>query len=250
VGTANVLCTLGPDDAREALRVVVSEHPDLVGLQEWTVSRHGLLRELGPVMRAWPGVPSVHRVALTDDRGYAWVAPVLGGCPVGFRTDRFELVGARVRLLGGVGRCERTARAVPVLPARFAVVVTLHDRDADRTVGIVNYHLTPGVQARGRYRDDRPLLVARHQAEVRRLGGLVAGLGAAGHAVYALGDSNFDGLRLPGLTSAWDGREDSPGTFGERRKIDDVHGPGPALSVTLLPSPSDHRAVLVRRADR
>jgi hypothetical protein len=136
-----------------------------------------------------------------------------------------------------------------VLPARFAAVVTLRDRDADRTIGLVNYHLTPGVQTRGRYRDDRPLLVARHRAEVRRLGGLVAGLVAAGHAVYALGDSNFDGLRLPGLTSAWEGREDSPGTFGEHRKIDDVHGPGPALSVTLLSSPSDHRAVLVRRAD-
>ena len=68
--------------------------------------------------------------------------------------------------------------------------------------------------------------------------------------VYAVGDSNLDGLRLPGLTSAWEGREDEPGTLGSgTRKVDDVHGPGRASAVRRLTTPSDHQAVLVTRID-
>ena len=107
------------------------------------------------------------------------------------------------------------------------------------------YHLVSGVQARGNYRSDRPRLVERHRREVRQLGRLVARLLDAGHVVYAVGDSNFDGLRLPGLTSAWDGRERSPGTLGRVRHVDDVHGPGRSEAVTLVATPSDHRAVVV-----
>ena len=61
----------------------------------------------------------------------------------------------------------------------------------------------------------------------------------------ALRDS--EPVRLAGLDSAWQGREHEPGTHGRRRKIDDVHGPGPADSVTTVRTPSDHKAVLVRR---
>jgi hypothetical protein len=110
----------------------------------------------------------------------------------------------------------------------------------------VNYHLSPGVQALGRYREDRPALVARHRKEVRRLQDVVAAQLALGHDVYAMGDSNVDGFRLPGLTSAWEGRDDGPGTLGPRRRVDDVHsGRGRATSVTLLASDSDHKAVVV-----
>jgi hypothetical protein len=71
-----------------------------------------------------------------------------------------------------------------------------------------------------------------------------------GRVVYAVGDSNFDGLRLAGLVSAWEGRDDETGTLvASRRKIDDVHGPGPATTVSLLTNESDHRAVVVRRPD-
>jgi hypothetical protein len=70
---------------------------------------------------------------------------------------------------------------------------------------------------------------------------------ALGRTVFAVGDSNFDGFRLAGLESAWAGREAEPGTLGGRRKIDDVHGPGPAEAVTTVITPSDHKAVLVRR---
>ena len=68
--------------------------------------------------------------------------------------------------------------------------------------------------------------------------------------MHAVGDSNFEGLRVAGLTSAWDGREHEPGTIGSgTRKVDDVHGPGPASAVELLTTPSDHRALVVTRSD-
>ena len=68
----------------------------------------------------------------------------------------------------------------------------------------------------------------------------------AGRVVYAAGDSNFDGLRLTGLTSTWDGREDEPGTHGRgERKIDDVFGPGPATEVRRIVTASDHQAIVV-----
>jgi hypothetical protein len=138
---------------------------------------------------------------------------------------------------------------VPVLPPRVATVALLRDRLLERTVCVVNYHLVPGVQSGGGYRTDRPLLVARHSAEVRRLQALVIEAQASGHVTFAVGDSNFDGLRLLHVTSAWEGREHGPGTFGPRRKIDDVFGPGPASAVTLVSTASDHRAVLARRPD-
>jgi endonuclease/exonuclease/phosphatase family metal-dependent hydrolase len=227
VATANVLCTLGREDARAAVAAVLAADPDLVGLQEWGWSRRGLLPRAD----------------------HDWVAPVYGGNPVGVRRARFDILGRRLRPLGGIGRSDRAARPVPVLPPRVATVVLLRDRLLGRTVSLVNYHLVPGVQSRGAYRADRPLLVARHDTEVRRLRALVAEQLAAGHVTYALGDSNLHGLRLPGLTSAWEGHEDGRGTFGSHRRIDDVFGPGPASEVRLLDTASDHRAVVVRRPD-
>ena len=105
--------------------------------------------------------------------------------------------------------------------------------------------------ARGRrHWDVAVLLVARHRQEVERLERLIAQYQREGHVVYAVGDSNFDSLRLAGLTSAWEGREDHPGTIGARtRKLDDVHGPGPASEVKLLHTPSDHRALVTVRED-
>jgi hypothetical protein len=231
VASANVLCKLRSRDARTALLGVLAHEPDLVGLQEWGPRRAPLLR------------------ATRDRRPpYLWTNPVLGGNAIGARADRFELLERRGRALAGVARADLGTRPVPLMPPRVATVAVLRDLHRDRTVALINYHLVPGVQARGRYRDDRPLLVARHRAEVASLTRIVAEQLDLGHEVHALGDSNFDGLRLPGLTSAWEGRAGGPGTFGSAgRKIDDVHGPGPASSVELLDNPSDHRAVLVTR---
>jgi endonuclease/exonuclease/phosphatase family metal-dependent hydrolase len=227
VATANILSALPRAAAREAVEAVVAAGPDLLGLQEWGWSRRGLLPRAN----------------------YAWLTPRYGGNPVGARRDRFHPIGSRLRPLGGVARSDRGARPVPVLPPRVATVAVFHDRLLDRTVSVVNYHLVPGVQSRGAYRDDRPLLVARHQREVGRLQALVEEQLSPSRAVFAVGDSNFHGLWLPDLTSAWEGRDDCPGTLGSHRKIDDVFGRGPATAVTLVSTGSDHRAVLARRPD-
>jgi endonuclease/exonuclease/phosphatase family metal-dependent hydrolase len=227
VATCNVLDRLGAADARDAVETVLSAGPDIVALQEWRPSRRRLLPR----------------------EDYLWVAPAYGGNPVGARRDRYALERHRLRVVGWVGRADRGARPVPVLPPRVVSVVLLRDRLLDRTVSVVGFHLVPGVQSRGRYRTDRPLLAARHQAEVRRLQALVEAQLERGHVVVAAGDSNFHGLRLPGLTSAWEGREAGPGTLGSHRKIDDVFAVGRATSVRLLATPSDHRAVLATRPD-
>ena len=85
---------------------------------------------------------------------------------------------------------------------------------------------------------------------MRRLRCLVGSELAAGHVTFAVGDSNFHGLALPDLTSAWEGRDDAPGTLGSTRRVDDVFGPGPAATVALLATASDHQAVLAARPDR
>ncbi|QWZ09112.1 hypothetical protein KRR39_04690 [Nocardioides panacis] len=228
VATANILCSLPAAAAREALHVVLAAEPDLVGLQEWGPKRRRLLAETA---------------------GYLWAAPLVGGCPVGVRADRYDVLTGRARWLAGPGWCDPGVRPVPLLPARIATLAVLRDRETGRTVSLLSFHLTPGVQRRGSYRADRPRLAARHRQEVIALRRLVAGQLALGHVVHAVGDSNFDGLALPPLTSAWLGREDGPGTLGSARKIDDVHGPGRAASVVLLETPSDHKAVVVTRPD-
>jgi hypothetical protein len=254
VATANVLYKLPLEDARQVLSGVLEFEPDLVGLQEWNPPRYRLLRETGSVMwlppvGARPWGRHGQRRRTEQSSGYRWVTPFIGGCAVGARADRFELLECRARLLSRPGRAERPDHWLSLEPPRVATVAVWSERDGDRTVCLINYHLAPGVQRAGEYRGDRPVLVARHRREVRAVEGLVQRHLALGHVVYALGDSNFDGLRLSTLESAWQGREAEPGTLGARRKVDDVHGPGAATEVTLLGNASDHRAVLVKRVD-
>jgi len=248
VATANVLYTLQSGSARRALAGVLEQQPDLVALQEWHLSRWRLLRESGDVgVVPQPG-RRPRRGAHGPATGYLWNSPPVGGCAVGARADRYELVWCRSRMLSAPGRADHPDRWLGVEPPRVATVAVYRERATGRRVSLVDYHLAPGVQARGRYRVDRPRLVRRHRREVGALERLVGDRLAAGDVVFAAGDSNFDGLRIGGLTSAWEGREREPGTLGRRRKIDDVHGPGPAESVVLLDSDSDHKAVVVRRS--
>lgn len=248
VATANVLYTLPAGSARRALAGVLEQQPDLVALQEWHLSRWRLLRESGDVgVVPQPG-RRPRRGAHGPATGYLWNSPPVGGCAVGARADRYELVWCRSRMLSAPGRADHPDRWLGVEPPRVATVAVYRERATGRRVSLVDYHLAPGVQARGRYRVDRPRLVRRHRREVGALERLVGDRLAAGDVVFAAGDSNFDGLRIGGLTSAWEGREREPGTLGRRRKIDDVHGPGPAESVVLLDSDSDHKAVVVRRS--
>ena len=251
VATANVRCTLPAAAARLALRDVLAPTPDLVGLQEWSPRRWPLLREtgrLGVVPHAGTALGTALGAAGAGD-GYLWSAPLLGGCVVGARADRYELLRCRAHLLSRPGRADRVGQPLGVEPGRLATAAVYRDRRSGRTVALVAFHLVSGVQAAGAYRSDRPRLVDRHRHEAGRLRRLVGELLAEGHVVHAVGDSNLDGFRLPGLTSAWEGRADAPGTLGPRRHVDDVHGPGPAASVVPVRTPSDHVALLVRRPD-
>ncbi|MBO9519937.1 MAG: hypothetical protein J7518_00250 [Nocardioidaceae bacterium] len=249
VASANILFKLGWRDARTALRQVLEQEPDLVALQEWYPSRLSVLRETGTV-RTVPGLPLPPLLPRRRPPRFHWVASLACGNVVGARADRFDLLQARHVLLSGIGRSDRPDRFLSTEPPRLVTVGVYADRHADRTVAILGYHLSPGVEKAGAYIVSRPLLEARHREEVRRLEALVAELQRAGHVVYAAGDSNFDLQHLAGLTSAWAGREDGPGTIGSRiRKLDDVHGPGPASEVRLVHTPSDHRTVIAVRPD-
>ena len=248
VASANILYKLPPRDARTALIQVLDVEPDLVGLQEWYVSRLRLLRQFGDVTV----VPALGTGLLgrPRDPAYHWVSAVAGGNVVGARADRFDPISSRVAFVSGFGRSDRPDRALGIEPPRVVTVGVYRDRKIDRTVAMMSYHLTPGVEVDAAYHPERPRLESRHRCDVQRLEKLIAEHQEAGHVVYAVGDSNFDSLRLAGLTSAWEGREHRPGTIGlGTRKLDDVHGPGPASRVTLLTTPSDHKAVVAVRAD-
>jgi hypothetical protein len=224
--TANVKDSLPRTAAAEALRIVLDVRPDVVGLQEWGPARSRLLR------------------ATVGE--YRWYRPLLGGCPVGVRRARLEVLRIGSVALSGPSLADRAARRNPLVPPRLATVGLLLDRATGRRLRVVNMHLVAYAQRGGRYLEGRPRLVARHRAEHRRLQRIVDRSLRDGVPVHVLGDANFERLRLDGLVSAWDGCPDPPGTCG-RQTIDDVWGPGPALGVRLLDTPSDHRAVLVTR---
>jgi hypothetical protein len=249
VASANILYTLPGAVAATALDSVLAEQPDLVALQEWYWGRLGTLRRWGGVRLATLGVlPAVPVPAARAPR-YHWVATVDGNV-VGARADRYDLVRARAHLNIWPAPSEREDRFLRTEPPRFVAVGVFRDLRSDKLVTLLSYHLSAGVQSRGSYRSDRPRLAARHRHEVTHLGDLVTRELGAGHAVHAAGDSNFDGMQLPGLTSAWAGRESEPGTHGRgKRKIDDVFGAGPATEVRRIATASDHQAILVTRPD-
>jgi hypothetical protein len=228
VATANVLGSLSRRDARDTVTTVLAHHPDLVALQEWHPWRAGVLRAF---------------------RDHYWFLPLLGGCAVGARRDRFTRVSRGTRVLSPPGRADRDGRAFGLEPARLAAVTVHRDREDGGTLALVDYHLVSQVQGAGRYRDDdRPALVARHRRETLALRSLVAALVADGHATYACGDSNFHGFQIPGLVSAWEGRPDAGGTYGPDRRIDDVFAPTAPVDVMTVPTASDHLAVVATYA--
>ena len=257
--TQNVWVNAPLPVADAVLRRLLDRDPDIVALQEWPGGRNPLLRETGLFLR----LPRTRRLARRGPwrprPGFVWTRPIVGPAgPVGLRADRYELLGCRAETLTGRRRIHPTPRHPrATVPANRATVVVARDHDRDEDVVVVGYHLWAGVQVGDHY-SARPRDRARvdgHRDQVAALGRLVRDHLDRGRTVYALGDSNFDGLRLPGVVSAWDGREHEPrGTHREgRRKIDDVFGPGPAQRVELVDHPEpaiDHQGVLaVRRRD-
>jgi hypothetical protein len=242
VSTANVLRGLPSEEAGDSLDKVLAHHPDIVGLQEWGLRRLPILRGTGAV-RVVPG--RLPALPARNGGAYSWCASVLGGCVVGARSDRFVVVKSRLALLDPPGRAERPDRWLGIEPPRFAMVATYDDRATGERTSVVSFHLVARVQSGADYREDWLRLVARHRHEVRALQKVVDEERERSDDVYAVGDSNFDGLRLRGLRSAWEDR-DRPGTLG-RRSVDDVFATAPAASVHLVDTPSDHRALVVTR---
>ena len=224
VASANVRDGLCRREAEEAVRRVLAHDPDLVGLQEWYPQRRGLLPRAA----------------------FRWHQPWVGGCAVGVRRDRYADLRFRSVVLSRPGRADRRGSWIDPEPGRVATVLTCQDRELRRPVTLIDFHLVSGVQQGDAYRADRPRLVRRHHAEVDRLRRVVETHLARGEVVHAVGDSNLHGLLLPGLTSAWSS-DDDRGTLGPRRQVDDVLGPGAPSSVTLVPTASDHLALVVSR---
>jgi hypothetical protein len=243
IATANVWVRLPAAAARACIEPLLSAGADLIALQECSPARALLLRRCGDV-RFTPGPLRLR--AMGGPRRFRWVQ-TLGDCTVGMDADHFDLESARPLLLAGFTRAESATRPFGIEPPQIGLVVRCGDQVSGDQISLIDFHLTPGVQHRGSYREDRPRLVARHRLEVRRLEKAIAEESAAGRRVYAAGDGNFDGLELAGLASAWSTQPAGAGTYGNRR-IDDVFSRDHVSSVRLLEIPSDHRAVLVEYA--
>lgn len=227
VATANVLGSLPRATALAAVSTVLEREPDLVLLQEWYPRRRGLLARL-------------------DE--WAWFQPVAGGCAVGARRDRFDVLSRRSRPLSRPGLSDRGG-GLRVEPGRVATDARFRDRTTGAVVAVVDYHLVSQVQARGVLREhDRPRLVARHRREAQVVQRLVARARATAEATYAGGDANLHGFALPGLVSVWAGRPGAPGTLGPHRRVDDVFAESGPLEVELVETASDHRAVVATYA--
>jgi hypothetical protein len=227
VVTHNIAQTLPAPKAARALGAVLERKPDVVSLQEWYVGRRRLLPSRAAVV---------------------WFPSFVGGCVVGISRERFVGCSSRAHRLSWPGHSDRRESGLGLEPARVAVVVRCRDRVTGQRFAFVGFHLVHGVQLAGTYRPDRPRLASRHQGEVSRLSLLVQRFQGNGHQVVAMGDSNYSGLQLPTLTSAWTGRESDEGTLGPRQ-VDDVFAPRAPSSVLTMSTPSDHRALFATYAD-
>ena len=222
VATANIRVTLDHLQAAQALNDVLSMNPDLGGLQEFGSSRDSLLKAAS---------------------GYDYARNSIGGGPVFWRRDRYGLLRCRAVRLSRAEFVGNLAARKSRLPASWATVAILSDDDTGAEPAVVNFHLTAEVQYGGGYRTDRAhrLRVWRHKREVRRLMRLARRLRRRGRPVYLLGDTNFDGLKLRGLTSCWEGRDGK--TLGGRA-VDVIFADRKPRAVRTVKTASDHRGVI------
>lgn len=247
IAWANIKAALAPGLAALDLERVITRAGryghgiTAVALGEWYLRRRRALRALRRRLY------TTHGLRLTAHK-----AP--GGCPVLLNRAQLEHVRTRPVLLAGAGRVDKSPGRRRLLGPNIATAVIARDADTGARYALIGYHLTAEVEHDGRdrnrdgYRDDRPLRVRRHRLERRRLERWVRRQLRKGRRVYALGDSNLDLMPIPGLTSAWVGRERKPGTLrGGRRKIDDVHGPGLAEVAARVTLASDHDGLIAVR---
>ena len=225
IGTINVFKGLSRKQARAAVQRMLDE-ADAFGVQEWRrgPSRAGLLRRHGRKARR----------------------PLRGGGPVSVRKSRFDLLKVRTAVLHPAGPVDKPPHGKKRrrrLGKSKATLGFCYDRVLEQHALLINFHLTAGVQrGKGEYRHDQPLRVVRHRRERRALEDLADRYRRKGWVVYAVGDTNFHGLRLKGFTSCWQGNANI-GTLGHRA-VDCVFAPEAASDVETYASDSDHKAVV------
>jgi hypothetical protein len=253
VVTANVASSLDRAAAARCLDMSLALRPDIVGLQEWRAHRALLLRRRGSVRFTGTPLEAARDRRSAPTRAtseFHWVAAALGDCVVGLRADRFRIIHHEQRRLGGFALADRQSGRKLIEPPRWATVVDALDLVGFRLVGVIVFHLAPGSQRRGSYREDRPRTTARHRLETSRVQSLVDELDRRCDVVWALGDSNFHDFALRGLTSAWEGRGGHGGTLGSYRRIDDVFSTIPPGRLQMSSTESDHQLVMVDYGSR
>lgn len=220
VGTANIRVTLSLEEAIAALlHVLEVGRPGLLGVQEWG---HPLVR-------------------LPD--GYL-MARAGGGGPVVYQGERYRLHGIRGVVIAAAQDVGHLAGRRDHLGASILTVAIFDDQETDEAATLANMHLTAEVQLGKVYRadPDHRLRVERHKDERR---GIRHELAAVAGAAYLVGDTNFDGMKVAGMRSCWDSAPhlEGAGTLGGRTP-DYVYGRGRATHVQVIPTASDHDAVV------
>lgn len=224
VATANVFKGLDHKQAAHALVEVLAFMPDLGGLQEWPTGRDSILKSAA---------------------AYDFARNDAGGGPVFWRRDRYALVrGPRAVVLARRSFVGHLTGRKSTLPTNYATLAILCDDETGGEVAVINFHLTAEVQYGGGYREDKAhrARVRRHKREKRKLGRVARRQKRKGRKVYALGDGNYDGLRIRGLVSCWVGQPHT-GTLG-KRCVDAVFSTHKSRLVTTVATGSDHRAVI------
>ena len=234
--TANIKDTLPDAIAKADVKHLLREaNADLGGLQEWNAVRDHLFQAARDELGSHPG---------------GWARGPHGGGPGFWNRLRYEqrtvksIRLARGELVGHLpGRRDR-------LGPSWATEIVLDDLgynsnpDGSQTVLLV-FHLTAEVQKGAGYRKDlaHRLRVMRHKREKRRLGRRARFHQRRGRKVYALGDSNYDGMQLGGLKNCWDGYDGA--TLGPRA-VDIVFSTSKPMSKpSTITTHSDHKAVVV-----
>lgn len=223
VGTINEKDTLPLSVARADLLGFIKAHdPDVIYLQEWPRSRDGILDDLP---------------------GYDWARPKQGGGPIAWKTERRRLKSCRAIRLSGpefVGHLIGRKSRLGTSHATEVILEVVGSQDEAH----LNYHFTANVQFGETYRKELKyrLRVRRHKREKRRVGRRARFNLSRTRRTRAGGDSNFAGMKLGGLHSAWEGRH---GGSLKGRAVDDVFAETPARKVHTYKTRSDHLAVCV-----
>ena len=225
VATCNLHISATLSEITGSINRVMSTNPDVVFFQEMA-----------------PGAQALFRKQYGEDYR------LVGSPPVAFRRSRFTLKGHKRITLVNRRWVEKFSIYRAYRPASFATRVILRD-GMSKTVALLNIHLPTGscksgpAGKPGTYRTEYPLIVQYHRDAVKRVRRFVRAQKRLRRDVYVGGDTNYDGLEIPGLVSCWDGRELLP-TLNHSTYDMVYHGKSRALNVVRLEIPSDHDAVI------